>query len=71
MSKELVDRIESKIDNMLYAMETFPQHYKWCTEQFGPEGARWTARVTAETFPDACFEFSDDEDRLLFMLRWS
>lgn len=66
MSTEYFERMKSKIDNMLTAIETFPPKYRWCVEQFGPEGSRWTARVSPHRF-----EFADERDLMLFILRWS
>lgn len=68
MSNPIIQRIESKLDNLLGIMGTFPQQYAWCKQQFGPEGARWTARVVPLPYT---FEFADEEDALLFALRWS
>ena len=74
MSTEYFERMKSKIDNMLTAIETFPPKYRWCVEQFGPEGSRW--RVSWNDWStSACrfkeFEFSDECDLMLFILRWS
>ena len=66
MSSESIYRMESKIDSVLATMETFPPKYRWCKEQFGPEGTRWTARV-GHTHR---FEFTDECDLMLFILRW-
>ena len=74
MSTEYFERMESKIDNMLTAIETFPPKYRWCVEQFGPEGSRWCV-VNRWNAGLACrfkeFEFADERDLMLFILRWS
>ena len=76
MSTEYFERMESKIDNMLTAIETFPPKHRWCVEQFGPESSRWRAwwpGMYAQAFDYRFkeFEFADERDLMLFMLRWS
>jgi hypothetical protein len=74
MSTESILRMESKIDNMLTAIETFPPKYRWCVEQFGPEGDRWCMVVAGTYFASGHFnefKFADDRDLMLFILRWS
>ena len=70
MSTESILRMESHIDNILTTIETLPPKYRWCVEQFGPEGDRWRA-----WWPGPCrlkeFKFADDRDLMLFILRWS
>ena len=76
MSTESILRMESTIDNMLTTIETFPPKYRWCVEQFGPEGSRWRAWWPGMYVqPWVCrfkeFEFADERDLMLFLLRWS
>jgi|LakMenEpi03Aug12_release.lakeMendotaPanAssembly.Ray.scaffolds.fasta_scaffold3027558_1 hypothetical protein len=71
MSTLSILRMESKIDIILTTIETLPPKYRWCVEQFGPEGPRWSCTVPWLTSMVKEFKFADDRDLMLFILRWS